>query len=265
MISFAHIIHMPTSVSSLKIFLNQKVREYNTPAFIIGDPISVPHQFSKRQDIEIAGFFAALIAWGNRTSIIQNANRIINAMDHAPYQFILQHEEHDLKRFLDIKHRTFNATDLLYLIHFLKHHYSTYDSLEAAFLIQHATTMKQRLIDFHQYVFSLEHPARTRKHISTPEKNSACKRINMYLRWMVRKDNEGVDFGIWEKINMKDLICPMDVHVCNVAFRLGLIHQNKANWKTAEALTTQLKSFDSNDPCKYDFALFALGAEERVR
>jgi uncharacterized protein (TIGR02757 family) len=144
-------------------------------------------------------------------------------------------------------------------------HYTSYESLEDAFLLNDAATMRERLINFHRYVFSFEHPERTRKHISTPEKNSACKRLNMYLRWMVRNDTHGVDFGIWNKLSMKDLIIPMDVHVSQVAFRLGLINENKANWKTAEGLTETLKAFDPNDPCRYDFALFALGAEERVR
>lgn len=253
------------STISLQSFLDQKVKEYNQVKFIEVDPIVVPHQFSIQQDIEIAGFFAAIIAWGNRTTIIRNANRIVQAMDGAPFQFIKQHQEKDLKRFLNIKHRTFNATDLLYFIHFLKLHYAAYESLENAFLLSESSAMKDRLIAFQQYVFSVEHPERTRKHISTPAKNSACKRLNMYLRWMVRRDEQGVDFGIWKKISMKDLICPLDVHVGNVAYELKLISENKANWKNAEALTNVLKTFDSNDPCKYDFALFGLGAEERVR
>ena len=250
---------------SLKAFLDQKVDEYNQTSFIKHDPISVPHRFSKKQDIEIAAFFAALLAWGNRTTIIQNANRILHAMDESPYQFIIQHQEKDLKRFLDIKHRTFNATDLLYLIYFLKMHYSQSNTLEDAFLHQDAHTMKQRLIHFHHYVFLGDHPSRTRKHISTPEKNSACKRLNMFLRWMVRYDQQGVDFGIWKQIQMNELICPMDIHVCNVAFHIGLIKENKANWKTAMELTEALKLLDDKDPVKYDFALFGLGAEERVR
>lgn len=250
---------------SLQQFLDQKVSEYNNPRFIQYDPISVPHQFRKKQDIEIAGFFASIIAWGNRTTIIQNANRIVEAMDNAPHDFILNHEERDLKRFLDIKHRTFNATDLLYFIHFLKIHFLEHNSLEEAFLIKNGLTMKQRLIDFNQYVFSFEHPSRSEKHISTPAKNSACKRLNMYLRWMVRKDKHGVDFGIWNRIKMHELICPLDVHVCNVAFRMQLITQKKATWKIAEELTSVLRSFDENDPVKYDYALFGLGAEERMR
>ncbi len=176
---------MTKAINDLKVFLDSKVKEYNNPRFIEGDPICVPHSFAKRQDIEISGFFAALIAWGNRTTIIQNANRIADAMDRSPHQFILQHEEKDLKRFLDIKHRAFNATDLLYLIHFLKRHYTTYDSLEDAFLSENALTTRERLIHFHHYVFSFEHPERTRKHISTPRKiqhanDSICICVGWY-------------------------------------------------------------------------------------
>ena len=256
---------MQDSNLSLVDFLNLKVDEYNQLTFIERDPISIPHQFTKKQDIEIAGFFAAILAWGNRTTIIQNANRIMEAMENSPYEFILNHKEKDLKRFLNIKHRTFNATDLLYLIHFLKIHFKEYDSLEDAFFIKRGVNQKQRLIDFHEYIFSFEHPERTRKHISNPEKNSACKRINMYLRWMVRKDDRGVDVGIWNRMKMNELMIPMDIHVSHVAYRLGLIKENKANWKTATELTNALIAMDADDPCKYDFALFALGVEERVR
>ena len=256
---------MSLSKNQLKLFLDQKVTEYNTPKFIASDPISIPHKFTLKQDIEIAAFFAAIIAWGNRTTILQNALRIVEAMDHAPYQFILQHQDEDLKRFLIIKHRTFNATDLLFFIHFLKLHYQSHTSLEDAFISSTPNDMRSNLIHFHYYIFSFEHPERTRKHIATPAKNSACKRLNMLLRWMVRSDKQGVDFGIWKKLNPQDLICPLDIHVSNVAFRLGLLPSTKADWKQAFVLTTQLKQFDENDPCKYDYALFGLGAEERVR
>lgn len=252
----------------IKIFLDRKVPEYNNGKFIANDPICVPHRFSKQQDIEIAGFFAATLAWGNRTTIINNTNRILQAMDNAPYDFLLHHEVVDLKKMLDIKHRTFNATDLLYFIEFLTHHYKQQESLEIAFCPpekKNAISMKERLLFFHQTFFSIEHPTRTTKHVSTPYKNSACKRLNMYLRWMVRKDKHGVDFGIWKTIKTKDLICPLDVHVGNVAYRLGLIKEHKANWKTAVELTEALRIFDAKDPVKYDYALFGLGAEERVR
>lgn len=254
--------------AALKQFLNQKVKEYNTTQFIDKDPICIPHLFTHKQDIEIAGFFAATLAWGNRTSIINSCKRILDAMDRAPHDFLLNHEEVDLKRFLDIKHRTFNATDLLYFIQFLSHHYRLHESLESAFCptaTHEHITMKDRLIYFNQTFFSLEHPARTQKHVSTPYKKSACKRLNMFLRWMVRSDNQGVDFGIWTSIKPSELICPMDVHVGRVAHRFGLIQENKGNWQTAEELTASLCKLDSNDPVKFDFALFGLGVEERIR
>ncbi len=252
-------------LADTKKFLDQKVDEYNRPKFIDKDPICIPHRFSRKQDIEIAGFFAAILAWGNRTTIINSVNNIMAAMHESPYDFILHHQEQDLKRFLEIKHRTFQTTDLLYFIEFLSFHYAKYESLEDAFCLDDAKDVKTRLSRFHHYFFSIEHPARTKKHISTPEKNSACKRLNMYLRWMVRQDNHGVDFGIWKRISMKELICPLDVHVCHVAYRLGFIESIKADWKQAEKLTAVLRTFDPQDPSKYDFALFGLGAEERVR
>jgi uncharacterized protein (TIGR02757 family) len=245
--------------------LDRKVQTYNTKAFIAKDPISVPHQFSKKQDIEIAGFFAAIIAWGNRTTIIQNANRIMHAMENDPYHFICHHKPNDLKAFLTIKHRTFQPTDILYFIHFLQYHYSKHKSLESAFFFSTSSNIKESLIRFHNYFFSLEHPERTRKHISTPQKNAACKRLAMYLRWMVRSDKQGVDFGIWKTCKPEHLICPLDIHVSRVAYRLGLLPNEKATWMHAEILTKNLRQLDASDPCKYDFALFGLGAEERVK
>jgi uncharacterized protein (TIGR02757 family) len=251
--------------NQLAELLNRKVLEYNNPTFIANDPISIPHQFSLKQDIEIAAFFVATLAWGNRTSIINSANKIMQAMHFAPHDFILNHQAQDLKFFMDIKHRTFNTTDLLYFIHFLTFHYATNESLESAFAKSNTTDIKARLIAFHNYFFSVEYPERTRKHVSTPIRNSACKRLNMFLRWMVRADNQGVDFGIWHSIKMSELICPLDIHVARVSNRLLLIPNQKANWQNAEILTNVLKSFDKNDPCKYDFALFSLGAEERIK
>ncbi|MBL7765445.1 MAG: TIGR02757 family protein [Chitinophagaceae bacterium] len=250
---------MTSKKAKLKSQLDELADRYNHPNFIVKDPISIPHRYSRQQDIEIAGFFAATLAWGNRTSIIQSTHRILEAMDHAPYDFLLHHEEPDLKRFLHLKHRTFNATDLLYFILRLKLHYQQYDSLESAFLLGQTNSTCDRLIAFHDYFFEIEHPHRTRKHVSTPIRQSACKRLNMYLRWMVRNDNRGVDFGIWKNIKAADLICPLDVHSGRVALSFGLISENKANWKTAESLTDALRKFDPMDPVKYDFALFGFG------
>jgi uncharacterized protein (TIGR02757 family) len=250
---------MTTTPQDLRDFLNRKVDEYNRPAFIINDPILVPHSFSKLQDIEIAGFFTAIFSWGNRTTIINKSRQLMQLMDNAPHQFILQHEEKDLIRFLDFRHRTFNATDLLYFIEFFRHHYTRSVSLEDAFL--HST---DHLTGFYHYFFSLQSaPPRTYKHIATPEKNSSCKRLNMFLRWMVRHDDRGVDFGIWKKISPGQLICPLDVHVARVARRFGLMTRMTTDWLAALELTDYLITLDADDPAKYDFALFGLGVMEK--
>ena len=254
--------HHSQYLQSVKKLLDVKLVQYNQIGFIANDPISIPHQFNKKQDIEIAAFFSATLAWGNRASIIKSANRIMNAMDFSPHDFILHHQPKDLKKMMDIKHRTFNTSDLLYFIHFLSCHYKKYSSLESAFEQTSAIDVRTKLIDFHNYFFSLDHLERTRKHVSTPIRNSACKRLNMFLRWMVRKDSNGVDFGIWKSIKMNKLICPLDVHVSRVAHRLQLIPNQKATWINAEILSKQLRIFDHNDPCKYDFALFSLGVDE---
>jgi uncharacterized protein (TIGR02757 family) len=248
-------------------FLNRKVEEYNHPSFIVHDPISVPHRFTRKQDIEIAGFFASIFAWGNRTTIINKSNELMRMMDDAPYQFIKEHTEKDLQRMLQFKHRTFNVTDLLYFILFLKHHYKKSSTLETAFsqwMKESDPDTEKALNGFHDYFFSLrDAPVRTRKHIATPHKHSTCKRLNMYLRWMVRVDKHGVDFGIWKTIQPSQLICPIDVHVARVAKRFGLVTRKQVDWQTAIELTAQLKKFDRNDPVKYDFALFGLGVAER--
>jgi uncharacterized protein (TIGR02757 family) len=251
---------------ALKKFLDSKVKTYNQPSFIKNDPVCVPHSFSKKQDIEIAGLFAAVLAWGNRTTIINNSRWIMSWMDNNPYDFILNHRDTDLQPFVHFAHRTFNATDLLYFISFLQHHYRRFDTLEDAFVPGRQykeETVEQALIHFHDYFFSIEHPDRTRKHIATPVRNSACKRLNMYLRWMVRNDNKGVDFGIWKKIKPHQLICPQDVHVARVAERLGLLSNIRSNWANALQLTAQLKAMNPKDPAIYDYALFGLGADER--
>ncbi len=253
-------------VSQLKKYLDTKVRLYNQPAFIEKDPICIPHSFSKKQDIEISGLFAATLAWGNRTTIINNCRKLMSWMDNAPHDFICNHTDTELKPFVHFVHRTFNATDLLYFISLLQHHYRLHDSLESAFVSDKKythETVEAALIHYHNYFFSIEHPERTRKHVATPVRNSACKRLNMYLRWMVRKDNKGVDFGIWQKIKPSQLICPLDVHVARVAHRLELIDNIKSDWKNALLLTSKLKQLNPKDPAVYDYALFGLGAEER--
>ena len=254
-------------MNNIKDFLNEKVDEYNQPFFIVDDPVSVPHLFTKKQDIEIAGFFAAMFAWGNRTTIIQKSKELLSLMDNSPHDFITNAPDESLKKLVHFKHRTFTPTDLLYFTEFLKHHYQQYDSLETAFTKGMNTSdqdIEGALRYFHHYFFSLEDaPPRTRKHIATPEKKSTCKRLNMYLRWMVRRDKAGVDFGIWENISPSQLICPIDVHVARVAKRLNLLQRKQIDWQAALDLTSFLRSLDKNDPAKYDFALFGLGVMEK--
>lgn len=253
--------------NDLKIFLDKKVDEYNQPFFIASDPIAIPHSFTKQQDIEIAGFFSAIFAWGNRTTIINKSRQLMQLMQNAPHGFCLHHTNKDLTSLLSFKHRTFNATDLLYFIEFFKFHYQRNDSLESAFtkgMNKNDINIENALNGFYRYFFSLpDPPARTLKHIASPHKNSSCKRLCMYLRWMVRKDSMGVDFGLWKKIKPSQLIIPMDIHVARVAQKLNLIRQHQSNWQTAVELTEILKHMDVKDPVKYDFALFSLGVVEK--
>jgi uncharacterized protein (TIGR02757 family) len=250
---------------ALRAFLDRKVTEYNLSSFIADDPVRVPHAYSLKQDIEIAGFFTAIFSWGNRTSIIRKSEQLMQFMDRSPYQFILHHTDKDLKKLLAFKHRTFNPTDLLYFIEFFRHHYTRYDSLEDAFLLSDPSyEADAALTAFHHYFFSLDVvPPRTRKHIATPERNSSCKRLNMFLRWMVRKDNKGVDFGLWRRISPSQLICPLDLHVARVARRFGLLTRTPTDWPAAVELTQNLALLDPEDPVKYDFALFGLGVMEK--
>lgn len=246
-----------------KDLLEEKFEKFNQIGFIKNDPICIPHQFTLKQDIEIAGFFAAILAWGQRVTIISKCNDLLNKMDNAPFEFIKNCKSSDLKIFQSFVHRTFNFTDLLYFIEFFKYHYSNFDSLEDAFLQSNSLiSQKERLIFFQKYFFSIEDfPTRTKKHISSPIKNSACKRINMYLRWMVRQDNKGVDFGIWKRIKPSELICPCDVHVERTAKILKFTARTKPDWQMAEEITSILRSIDPIDPVKFDFALFGLGIE----
>src|SRR5690554_3965805 len=251
----------------LKTFLDEKVREYNRPEFIPIDPIAIPHLFTKKQDIEIAGFFAATLAWGQRKTIINKCRELMDMMDNAPYDFILNHQENDLNPFLQFKHRTFNDIDTLYFIDFFSRFYQEHDSLEEAFCIglnDSPDVMEDLLSNFHEKFFhSPEAPQRTRKHVATPKRKAACKRINMFLRWMVRQDDKGVDFGIWNKIKPYQLICPCDLHVDRVARKLGLITRKQTDWLTAIELTRHLRDLDPQDPIKYDFALFGMGVMEK--
>lgn len=245
---------------SLAAFLNTQYAYYNQLPFIEFDPISIPHQFSSKQDIEISALFAAIFSWGNRKTIINKANELMGLMWKRPHEFVLTHRPADLKKLSEFKHRTFNYDDLLYFIEFLQFHYSAHDSLEWAFsshLHKNDPTIENALIGFRNYFFSLPHYlSRTQKHISSPLSNSTCKRLCMLLRWMVRQDKIGVDFGIWKQISPAQLIIPMDVHVVKTAKQLLLLDNDTVDWKAAVRLTEKLRTFDKNDPVKYDYALF---------
>lgn len=223
----------------------------------------MPHQFSKPQDIEISGFFAAIMAWGQRKTIINKCNELMHMMDGDPYNFILHHRESDRKNLLSFRHRTLQPDDIIYLTDRLQRIYREHDTLEHAFsshmTTDHADTEKA-LSGFHDLMFT--HPfvmERTRKHISTPQRKSGCKRLNMYLRWMVRSDERGVDFGLWKSISTSQLVIPLDLHVGNTARKLGLLQRNVNDWQAAIELTERLREFDASDPVRYDFALFGAG------
>lgn len=246
----------------IKELLESKFNEFHNSSFVDDDPICIPHRFSRQQDIEIAGFFAATFAWGQRVTIINKCTELLELMDRAPFEFITQFEESDLKRFAFFKHRTFNFIDLSFFFRRLQAHYTAHDSLEQLFL--NGTTTQERLTHFHDGFIDLNgFEKRTKKHIATPARKSTCKRLNMYLRWMVREDSGGVDFGLWKQFSPANLMCPLDVHVDRVARDLGLLQRKQNDWKTVEELTANLRDFDPKDPVKYDYALFGLGVIDK--
>lgn len=251
----------------LRDFLETKYIQYDSPSFIEKDPISIPHLFTNKEDIEIAGFLAATIAWGQRVTAVRNAEKIVKLMDYKPYDFTMNCSPNDLKVYNKFVHRTFNGEDCIYFIKSLKNIYKNHGGLENVFCQNdiNVFNLKSSIINFHNIFFTHPVKPRTIRHISNPEKNSAAKRINMFLRWMVRKDKHGVDFGIWEKIKPGQLYCPLDVHSGNVARALGLLSRNANDWKAVEELTVNLRKFDPKDPVKYDFALFGLGVYERFK
>jgi uncharacterized protein (TIGR02757 family) len=248
----------------LKQFLDEKVIQYNQPKFIESDPIQIPHLFSKKEDIEIAGFLTATIAWGKRQMIIKNAHKMMKIMGNSPHDFVLNHQEKDLEAIQHFVHRTFNSIDFTFFIKSLKNIYQNHNGLEPVFAknIQD-NTVKNSIHQFKKVFFEIEHPQRTTKHISDPIKGSAAKRINMYLRWMVRQDQTGVDFGVWKSISPSVLSCPLDVHSGNVARKLGLLTRKQNDWKALAELDLNLRKLDKKDPTKYDFALFGLGIFEK--
>ena len=250
--------------NDLKEFLDTKVEQYNNPKFIESDPIQIPHLFSKKEDIEISAFLTATIAWGKRQMIINNSNRMMEIMDNSPFDFVINHSESDLENTASFVHRTFNGIDFSFFVKSLQNIYQHHEGLEGMFsLFPKDENNKQTIHNFKKVFFEIEHEKRTTKHVSDPMKGSASKRINMFLRWMIRNDNAGVDFGLWKKIPTSKLSCPLDVHSGNVARKLGLLTRKQNDWKALEELDTSLRKMDANDPTKYDFALFGLGVFEK--
>ncbi len=245
----------------LKEFLNSKVEKYNCLEFIELDPISIPHKFTLKEDIEIAGFLAATIAWGNRKAILKSANRLMQWMDNKPYDFIMNHSESDIKPFGQFVYRTFNGDDCVFFIKSLQNIYQNYGGIHKVIKTGYLPnkSIKEAIHYFRGLFFLLPHQKRTEKHFANVEKGSAAKRLNMYLRWMVRNDKNGVDFGLWNQIGMADLMMPLDVHSGTIARKLGLLQRNSNDWKAVVELTAKLKQFDASDPVKYDYALFGLG------
>ena len=249
--------------SELKDFLDEKVLQYNTLDFIESDPVQIPHLFSLKEDIEIAGFLSATIAWGNRKMIINNSHRMMDLMGNAPFDFVMSHTENDLERLETFVHRTFNGIDFASFIRSLQHIYTNHGGLEAVFSKHQEThSMQKSIHEFKKIFFEVPHQYRTQKHISDPLNNSAAKRINMYLRWMIRQDNKGVDLGIWKSISTASLSCPLDVHSGNVARKLAILTRKQNDGKALSELDLKLREFDAKDPVKYDFALFGLGVFE---
>lgn len=249
----------------MKHFLEEKYLQYNCPSFIECDPISIPHKFSDQHDREISGFLTAAIAWGRRDLILRSSNRLLELMDNRPADFITAADDSDISRLSGFVHRTFNGTDCMYFIKGLRHVYSNYKNMEELVLegMEKGGSLRAGLSHLRSVFFTINHDKRTEKHFADVMGGAAGKRLNMFLRWMVRKDNRGVDFGIWEKIDPSQLFIPLDLHTGNTARRLGLLNRKMNDWKAVEELTNVLREFDPSDPVKYDFALFGLGVNEK--
>lgn len=247
--------------AALKALLDEKVAEYNQPGFIEDDPISIPHQFTRKQDIEIAGLLTATIAWGQRKTILKNAQALMKGMDHAPYLFITQAAEREFKRFEHFVHRTFNGDDCLFFLQALRNYYQRHETLETAFV---ANDLKEGIMQFRSLLLETPHLPRSEKHLSSPAKGSSAKRLNMFLRWMVRDDKTGVDFGLWKTLTPAQLYLPLDVHTGNTSRKLKLLHRKQNDWKAVWEITRNLRKLDPIDPIKYDFALFGMGLESKV-
>ena len=252
--------------NEIKDFLDYKAAEYEQPSFLEYDPIQIPHLFNKKEDIEIAGFLISSIAWGNRLSIVKSGKRMLELMGNDPYHFVMQHTEKDLDTFSNFVHRTFNGLDLSYFIRALRNLYVKYDGLEATFSkTLNNDRLVQNINEFRNSFFELKHEKRTEKHVANPFKGSAAKRINMFLRWMVRDSKNGIDFGLWKSISPSQLSCPLDIHSGNVARNLGLLYRKQNDQKAVEELDLNLRKYDPQDPVKYDYALFGLGVFEGLK
>ncbi|WP_438711905.1 TIGR02757 family protein [Aquimarina muelleri] len=250
--------------TELKEFLDEKAYFYEQPKFIETDPIQIPHLFTQKKDIEISGFLTATISWGNRKSILKNAHKLMSLLGNSPYDFIMNHSKTDIHNLEGFVHRTFNSSDLTYFITALHHLYNTFGDMESFFeQYKKENNLQSAIHDFKKVFFSLPHPLRTEKHISDPYKNSAAKRIHMFLRWMVRDNSAGVDMGIWNSLSPSQLSCPLDVHSGNVARKLGLLKRKQNDGKALLELDTKLRKLDVIDPVKYDYALFGLGVFEK--
>ncbi len=248
----------------LKDLLEEKANQYNQFTFIETDPIQVPKQFSQKENIEIAGLLTATIAWGQRQTIIRNAFRLMDLMDNNPYEFLLNTDEPEWQHFLEFKHRTFNGIDCIFFLRSLKNIYENHGGLEAVFIsgYKQDQSIASALRQFRNVFFEVEHEARSQKHVSNIDKGASAKRLNMFLRWMVRSDSRGVDFGLWKDIPMSELLLPLDIHSGRQARQLGLLTRKQDDWKAVLEVTDNLRRFDQNDPVKYDFALFGMGAFE---
>lgn len=249
----------------LKEYLNFKADQYNNPNFIESDPIQIPHRFSLKEDIEISGFLASTIAWGNRKMIINSATKIIDVMGNSPYDFVMNATNDQIEDIEKVVHRTFNTDDFKFFVRSLKNIYTKHKGLEDVFCQNNELVLQHRISNFKKVFFEIDHLNRTTKHISDPQKGSSSKRINMFLRWMVRNDNKGVDFGLWKSISPSELSCPLDVHSGNVARSLGILNRKQNDAKALQELDEALRKFDPNDPVKYDFALFGLGVFEGIK
>lgn len=256
---------MNKELKNIKEFLDEYYLRYNAASFIENDPILIPHRFEKKEDIEIAGFLTATIAWGNRKAIIANALKLMTWMDDAPHEFLLNHSVNELKTFDRFVHRTFNGKDCRFFISSLKNLYLNHQGLEAAFSRAEAPDLKYNIAGFRELFLAPKHLARSDKHVSNPLQKSSAKRLCMFLRWMVRSDRHGVDFGIWKSIPAASLCLPLDVHTGNVSRALGLLQRRQNDWTAVEEITSVLREFDPSDPVKYDFALFGLGVDKVLK